>query len=78
MVNLCTFTEKSYGDRDEDQLDGPWKKTCTEVAQAIESGLKKILTDFSYIEAQHYVTFSCTTCDCDNQGHPASRTAAIQ
>lgn len=54
-----------------ERANWPMEKTCTEVVQAIESGIKKILTDFSYIEAQHYVTFSCSASGCDNQDHPA-------
>ena len=54
-----------------ERTNWPVENTCTEVVRAIESGIKQILTDFSYIETQHHLTFPCTATDCANQGHPA-------
>ena len=54
-----------------ERTNWPVESTCTEVVEAIESGIKQILTDFSYVEVQHHLTFPCTLADCVNQGHPA-------
>ena len=52
--------------------DWPIENTCSEVLNAVESGIKQILKDFSYVMVQHHLAFPCQADGCTNQGHPAS------
>ena len=50
--------------------DCPIKETCSEVHEAIGTGVRQILIDFNYIKTKHSFTFVCQASGCKG-GHPA-------
>jgi hypothetical protein len=46
----------------------PLSKVCSEVRNAVEAGIKQVMSDINYVNAQHGLTFRCR-CKGD---HPAS------
>ena len=48
----------------------PIKETCSEVREAIDVGIKRILIDMNYVNSQHSLTFPCKAPGCKGS-HPA-------
>ena len=54
----------------EERDDCPIEEICSEVREAIDTGIKQILIDMNYINSQHSLTFPCKAPGCKGS-HPA-------
>ena len=54
----------------EEREDCPIEEICSEVREAIDTGIKQILIDMNYINSQHSLTFPCKAPGCKGS-HPA-------